>query len=100
MRQLRMCLLGLLLLAAAPAVLCQSQLGTGAITGTVVDSNGAAIVGATVNVTNTATAVTRTVTTNSAGQFNAPVLPAGGYRVTVEQAGFSKSEQTNLEVNV
>src|SRR5882724_4382413 len=100
MRQLRMCLLGLLLLVAAPAVLCQSQLGTGSITGTVVDSNGAAIVGATVKVTNTDTAVTRTVTTNSAGQFNAPVLPAGKYKVTVEQTGFSKVEQQNLEVNV
>jgi hypothetical protein len=40
------------------------------------------------------------VSTNSAGQFNVPVLPAGVYSVTVEQSGFSKLEQSNLEVTV
>src|SRR5882724_9669977 len=90
----------LMIVCPATAALGQSQLGTGAISGSVLDTNGAAIVGASVKVANPATGLVRNVTTNSAGQFNVPVLPAGVYSVTVEQTGFSKLEQSNLEVTV
>src|SRR5262249_7138503 len=81
-------------------VIGQSQLGTGAISGTVQDSNGGVIAGATVTITNSGTGLTRSVTTNEAGQFSVPVLPAGEYSILVEQAGFAKMEQKDLVVNV
>ncbi len=88
------------LLAAAPSAFSQTQLGTGSISGTVEDSTGAVVVGATVTVSNTGTGLARTIETNSAGQFNIPVLPPGDYAVRVEQQGFATAEQQNLTVTV
>ncbi len=78
----------------------QSQLGTGSISGIVQDTGNAVIVGARVTVTNDDTGLTRTVTTNEAGQFQVPVLPVGNYTVRISQAGFAEAEQKGLTVNV
>src|SRR5262245_64690064 len=88
------------LLAMTSTAIGQSQLGTGAISGTVQDPNGGLIAGATVTITNSGTGLTRSVTTNEAGQFNVPVLPAGEYSARVERTGFARLEQQNLTVNV
>lgn len=88
------------LLIAGLNVYGQSQLGTGAISGTVQDANGAVIAGATVTISNASTGFKRALQTNTAGQFNVPVLPPGEYAVRVEQTGFSILEQQNLIVNV
>jgi len=93
-------LLFVCLLTLPLEALSQSQLGTGAISGTVQDPTGALITDARVTVGNMGTGLVRTITTNSAGQFNVPVLPAGEYKVTVEQSGFARLEQPNLTVNV
>ena len=62
---------------------------TGTITGTVKDSAGAAVSGATVTITDSEKkGVTRTVTTNESGQFSAPNLGSGFYDVTVEAQNF------------
>src|SRR5262249_42856651 len=101
MRSLALCsLLDVCLLLAPPVSFSQSQLGTGAMSGTVQDPNGAFIAGAAVTVTNLGTGLVRTLTTNDAGQFNVPVLPAGEYKVRVELSGFATLEQLNLTVNV
>ena len=78
----------------------QSQLTTGAISGTVQDINGAVVSGATVTVLNEETNQTRNLVTNDDGLFVAPVLPVGDYTVVIEKEGFSKIEQKNLKVNV
>ncbi len=70
----------------APA---QAQSTQAAIVGTVQDSSGAVVPGATVRVTDTDENVTRTVTTNSAGNYQALDLTAGRYRVAVTAFGFS-----------
>ncbi|HEV2279814.1 MAG TPA: TonB-dependent receptor [Acidobacteriaceae bacterium] len=68
--------------------------GNGAITGAVVDPQGAVVPGAQVKVTQLNTSVTRSVTTNGAGQFNVPSLPPATYSVTVEAQGFKGFEQS------
>lgn len=78
----------------------QSQLGTGSINGAVEDANGASLAGATVIIINGETNLKRQVSTNNDGQFSAPVLPVGNYKVRVEQAGFSTLEQNNVTVTV
>jgi len=80
--------------------IAQSQLGTGTVTGMVVDTNSSVVAGATVTITNQETALTRTVVTTDSGQFNFPVLPADSYRLTVEKQGFSRIEQLDLKVPV
>jgi hypothetical protein len=90
-----------LILAAISIVIVSAQTGTSRITGTVLDSKGAIVPDATVSVTNEATGVTQTQTTNDAGVYSFPSLPAGDYIVTVEKTGFKKFEKTKnaLQVN-
>src|SRR5215831_17408973 len=72
----------------------------GGITGTVTDSSGAAIPGASVTVTNTATRGTRTTTTNAQGLYTFPVLPPGTYELKVELQGFKTAEIASFKVDV
>ena len=74
---------------------------TGAIVGTVKDSAGASVPGATVTVTNRETKIAvRTVQTNDEGQYSVGDLPATNYDVAFEARGFKKQIQNNVEVNV
>lgn len=84
----------------ASFVAAQSQATTGTVQGVVSDPNGAVVSGAAVTVRNVETGFERTVTTNSAGFFTAPLLPLGRYRVTTNASGFSTSVLENVEVTV
>ncbi|MDX6710580.1 MAG: hypothetical protein QOH96_1596, partial [Blastocatellia bacterium] len=90
----------LLITLSGTFAIAQSQLGTGTVTGMVVDTNSSVVAGATVTITNQETALTRTVVTTESGQFNFPVLPADSYLLTVEKQGFSRIEQRDLKVPV
>ncbi len=72
----------------------------GTILGTVTDSTGAVIKGATVTARQTATGLVRTEVTNDVGEYSIPQLPVGPYIVTVEQPGFKKTERTGVELRV
>jgi Carboxypeptidase regulatory-like domain/TonB dependent receptor len=74
---------------------------TGAISGVVVDSSGAAVGDAEVQVIDAGTqALTRKLTTNSDGAFTAPLLPPATYYVVVNKAGFAESKVDGIEVHV
>lgn len=89
-------LASVLLLLLPSAVLAQSII-TGGISGNVADPSGAVIMGASVSLTNIATAETQTATTNSSGAYVFPLLKPGSYTVRVEQKGFRASTQ-NVQV--
>ena len=72
----------------------------GGITGTVTDSSGAAIPGADVTVTNTATRGTRKTTTNAEGLYTFPSLPPGIYELKVELQGFKTAEIPTFKVDI
>src|SRR5216110_1678487 len=72
----------------------------GAISGTVTDSSGAAVPGATVTVTNTATSGTRNTTTNAEGLYTFPAVPPGSYELKVELQGFKTVEIRSFKVDV
>lgn len=73
----------------------------GAITGTIRDSTGAVLPGATVVIINQHTGVTeRTLTTDDVGSFTANLLPVGTYRVESTLIGFSKAVAPDLVVRV
>src|SRR3984893_12650750 len=69
--------------------------------GTVKDQSGATVSGATVTLTNEATNVSRTITTDSDGGYLFPSIEAGTYRLTVERAGFKRTIHSDviLELN-
>jgi len=91
-------LLGMLSLALTPASLAQGI--TGSITGTVADSTGAAIPGATVTVRDTATNAVHSVTTSDVGSYTVTQLPPGTYTVTVAKANFKSYKQTGIVLSI
>jgi hypothetical protein len=77
-----------------------SQGNTGRITGTVTDQTGGVVSGATVTVTDTERGVTKNLVTNDAGEYNAPNLTPGAYKVRVEAKGFKTIERQNVVLEV
>jgi len=77
-----------------------AQTFRGTILGSVTDSSGAAVPGATVSIKNLDTGLVRTVTTSDDGSYAAPELPIGMYSVSVEKAGFKLGVVTGLKVEV
>ncbi len=75
---------------------------TGGIEGNVIDSSGAAIVGATVEATDVLDAVTRETVTNGDGAYRFPSLIPGTYSVTVKKAGFATftREGTRIDAGI
>jgi len=86
-------------LAGAVPLLAQSQAIDGTIEGTVRDTTGAPVPGVTVTVANTDTGQQRVVSSSQAGQYRAPLLPLGTYRVRAELQGFKTSERTGLSLS-
>ena len=72
---------------------------TATILGTVTDPSGAAVPGASVKLTNTATKVARELATNTSGSYIAPELQIGPYSLKVELKGFKTSERTGIVLN-
>src|SRR3712207_1770231 len=71
---------------------------TGSIAGTVVDESQAAVVGATARLTNVATGVDRTTTTNEVGRFLFGSVQPGEYTLVLEATGFKKAERTSIHL--
>src|ERR1700722_20117985 len=86
-----------LLLLCLPAY---SQGSSARILGTVSDQSGGVVAGATVSVVDTERGVTRTLTTDDAGEYNAPNLIPGSYVVRAEANGFKKIERTGIVLEV
>ena len=64
------------------------------------DQSGAAIPGATLTVTDVQRGTSRTLTTDSAGAYNAPNLLPGTYTVRAEFKGFKTFERQNVPLEV
>ena len=73
---------------------------TGRILGAITDQSGGAIAGATVTVIDTQRGITRMLTTNDAGEYNAPDLTPGTYSVKAEFRGFQATERQNIGIEV
>src|SRR5277367_2483008 len=77
-----------------------AQITSGKIDMLVVDSAGASITGASVKITNNATGVVRTGTTNERGESLIPFLPVGQYAVAVAYPGFKTNTIGEVTVQV
>jgi Carboxypeptidase regulatory-like domain/TonB dependent receptor len=69
-----------------------AQTTTGTFLGFVTDSSGGRLSNAKVAVTNEATGLTRTVTTNASGEYVIPMLPVGRYTLMFEAANFKQRQ--------
>lgn len=70
------------------------------ISGTVTDAGGAVVPNAPVVVVNEGTGLTRTVTSNSDGNYVVTDLPVGAYTVSTEVSGFKKFVLQHVQVEV
>src|SRR6266446_3438340 len=77
-----------------------AQVSGASLAGTVSDSSGAVIPNAEVSITNSATGVTRTVTSGNAGLYTAPNLLPGIYDIRITAPGFSTQVQKGITLTV
>jgi hypothetical protein len=82
----------------ASAVFAQDFRAT--ITGRVLDSSGASVVGAQIVTTNVETGFTSRTESTSTGTYTLTALPPGNYTLTVEMAGFKKFVREGLQLEV
>src|SRR5260370_11047910 len=82
------------------AVLSFPQTSTTALSGTIYDSSGAVVAGATVTALNNATGVPLKQATNSAGLYSFPSVAVGSYTLIVEMTGFKTLRRTGITLVV
>ena len=71
----------------------------GAISGTILDSTGASVPSAKVVVKAPAIGLERATSSNEAGYFSVPTLPAAQYEVSIEAAGFKALTRSGIQVD-
>src|SRR5262245_22834317 len=71
---------------------------TGSLFGAITDAQAARVPGAHVTITNPATGLSRTATTDASGGYVFTLLPVGNYSLAVEQSGFRKFERRGIVV--
>jgi len=97
MKRLQFCLAVFAVLALTFSASAQVQ--NGQFTGTVTDPTGAAIANAKVTVTNPATDLNLTTSTNSSGNYTVKEVPPGVYKIAVEAPGFKTVSNAGVTAN-
>jgi hypothetical protein len=104
MRTTRVISWGHMLLVWLALALCagvgRAQVDTGTILGTVTDSSGAVVPGATVTITNQATSERQTSKSSPEGRYDFTPLKIGQYRIEVEFPGFKKSVFRDVRLDI
>jgi hypothetical protein len=77
-----------------------AQSSTTFLRGTVVDAQGAVVVGASVSLTNPGTAFSQSTTTDKQGGYQFLQLPPGTYTLSVSMSGFGTVRKENLRLLV
>src|ERR1700677_2815526 len=92
--------MGAVCLIFATSIYALSQTTTGRIIGNVSDPSGAAVGGATITITDIQRNISRSVTTEASGEYVAPELQPGEYKVHAEAKGFKSVERPSIVVAV
>src|SRR5439155_778749 len=80
--------------------LAWSQTTTAQITGRITDKTGGVIQGADITVVNVDTGVKKATISNEEGYYTVPLLPPGGYRITVQMSGFKLITRSGVKLDV
>ena len=96
---IRSAIIGLVAFLLSPAI-CSAQFDAATVLGTVRDSSGAVVPGATVTLKNIATGITATAVTDEHGDYQFLNVRVGTYSVRAELQGFSVAEADNFPVTV
>ena len=93
---LRLAIFLVFLLVLLPSITSAQE---ATIVGTVTDPSGGVIANVAVTIINEQTSATRTIATNSVGQYVAPGLPIGSYDLKAEALGFKVVESKGVVLN-
>jgi hypothetical protein len=93
-------LLTMLFVLSTSSVVMHAQAYYGSIVGTASDPTGAAVVGAKITATSTATNASFTTTTSHTGSYSIAQMPLGIYTVQISSPGFKEFTSTGVEVHV
>jgi hypothetical protein len=77
-----------------------AQFDVGSLVGTIHDQSGAAVPGASITVTNTATNITASATSNSGGDYEVPSLHPGVYTITAKAANYAEADAKDITISV
>src|SRR5579864_8527529 len=89
---------GLAILLLSLGVLVHAQTDTGDIHGLVTDSSGQSIPGAAIALQSSALLVAQRATTDSTGNYQFTLLPAGAYKLTYSAQGFQQLIRENIQI--
>ncbi len=78
----------------------RAQVTSGALTGRIVDADGAVVPAAVVLVRSADTGTERRLLADAAGLYRLPSVPVGRYSITVERAGFAPQQRSGVSVAV
>ena len=96
----KLAIFGAVLAMLSTAGTVSAQTATGQITGTVKDSTGAVVPGATVTVISDLTGAKREAVTGRDGNYAIPLLPVSTYTVTASLQGFRAAKRTGIRLFV
>jgi hypothetical protein len=77
-----------------------AQFDVGDLVGTIHDQSGAAVPGATITVTNNATNIAASATSNSNGDYEVPSLRAGVYTISARATNYAEALAQNITISV
>jgi len=97
---IRIALLTVVLTGCLLSLPAMAQSTAGRVLGSITDSTGASVAGATVVITDVQRGTSRTLTTDDAGAYAAPDLTPGTYKIHVEAKGFKSVERPNVVIEV
>ncbi|MEO8737352.1 MAG: TonB-dependent receptor [Edaphobacter sp.] len=98
-RSLRLLMLLIFLTTVLP-LKARAQLTVGHITGTVKDTSGASVSGATVTLTNNGTSIASSTSSTSTGTYTFELVNPGAYTLHVEAPGFSPQITHGVQVHI
>ncbi len=87
-------------LLCALSIPADAQVASAEISGTILDSTGAAVANAKIVATNTATNVPHNTVSDATGNYSITLLPPGEYVVSVEATGFRRLVQSGLALQI
>jgi hypothetical protein len=93
MRRLYLFLFFAAILSSSVSIFGQQNISAASLSGTVSDTNSAAVAGASVVITETATNRSRSAVTDGAGRYLFNYVPVGDYTIRIEKEGFETLER-------
>ena len=77
-----------------------AQSASGTFLGVVKDATGAVAPNATITSVNEQTGFRRELTTNASGEYEAPYIPLGNYKLSARARGFKTVERSGINLQV